>query len=123
MGGVVFFLFFYKVRIGTDEARTSRCDWFLNIFSSEKCQLVEMPCAEHDRQATGSQFMTHTVGKILEKWDFLEPTKTDTIGFESLLNLMDNIVINCFDLYYGLFLFNKNSRQQLENFHPAFESL
>lgn len=118
------FLFvFDKVRIGTDEARTSRCDLFLNIFSSEGCQLVEMSCAEHDRQAVGSQFITHTVGRMLEKLDFLEPTKIDTIGFESLLNLMDNTVRDSFDLYFGLFLFNKNSRQQLENFHPAFESL
>ncbi|KAL5149519.1 Arogenate dehydrogenase 1, chloroplastic [Glycine soja] len=118
------FLFvFDKVRIGTDEARTSRCDWCLNIFSSEGCQLVETPCAEHDRQAAGSQFITPTVGRILEKLDFLEPTKIDTIGFESLLNLMDNTVRDSFDLYFGLFLFNKNSRQQLERFHLAFESL
>ncbi|KAG4976030.1 hypothetical protein JHK86_035504 [Glycine max] len=118
------FLFvFDKVRIGTDEARTSRCDLFLNIFSSEGCQLVEMSCAEHDRQAVGSQFITHTVGRMLEKLDFLEPTKIDTIGFESLLNLMDNTVRDSFDLYNGLFLFNENSRQQLEEFHLAFESL
>jgi len=77
----------------------------------------------NDRQAAGSQFITPTVGRILEKLDFLEPTKIDTIGFESLLNLMDNTVRDSFDLYFGLFLFNKNSRQQLERFHLAFESL
>lgn len=29
------------------------------------CRMVEMSCAEHDQYAAGSQFITHTVGRLL----------------------------------------------------------
>ncbi|XP_017411998.1 arogenate dehydrogenase 1, chloroplastic isoform X2 [Vigna angularis] len=111
-----------KVRIGADESRTSRCDRFLDIFSSEGCRMVEMSCAEHDWHAAGSQFITHTTGRFLEKLT-LEATPIDTKGYETLLSLVENTAGDSFDLYYGLFLYNANAMEQLERFDLAFESL
>ncbi|XP_020226578.1 arogenate dehydrogenase 1, chloroplastic [Cajanus cajan] len=111
-----------KVRVGTDEARMSRCDRFLEIFSSEGCRMVEMTCAEHDWHAAGSQFITHTTGRFLEKLK-LEATPIDTKGYETLLSLVENTAGDSFDLYYGLFLYNINAMEQLERFDLAFESL
>ncbi|XP_047168396.1 arogenate dehydrogenase 1, chloroplastic-like isoform X1 [Vigna umbellata] len=111
-----------KVRIGADESRTSRCDLFLDIFSSEGCRMVEMSCAEHDWHAAGSQFITHTTGRFLEKLT-LEATPIDTKGYETLLSLVENTAGDSFDLYYGLFLYNANAMEQLERFDLAFESL
>lgn len=116
-------LFVYeKVRIGEEESRVSRCNRFLDIFKSEKCKMVEMSCAEHDLHAAGSQFITHTVGRILKKLG-LEATPIDTKGYETLLNLVENTGSDSFDLFYGLFMYNKNSMEQLELLHKAFESL
>ncbi|XP_027330531.1 arogenate dehydrogenase 1, chloroplastic isoform X2 [Abrus precatorius] len=111
-----------KVRVGRDECRTSRCDRFLDIFSSEGCRMVEMSCAEHDCHAAGSQFITHTTGRFLEKLK-LEATPIDTKGYETLLSLVENTAGDSFDLYYGLFLYNINAMEQLEKFDLAFESL
>ncbi|KAL2338286.1 hypothetical protein Fmac_012732 [Flemingia macrophylla] len=111
-----------KVRVGTDELRTSRCDRFLEIFSSEGCRMVEMTCAEHDWHAAGSQFITHTTGRFLEKLK-LEATPIDTKGYETLLSLVENTAGDSFDLYYGLFLYNINAMEQLERFELAFESV
>ncbi|CAN8232486.1 unnamed protein product [Cochlearia groenlandica] len=113
---------FDKVRIGEDGRRTSRCDKFLDIFAREGCRMVEMSCAEHDRHAAGSQFITHTVGRVLEKLS-LESTPVDTKGYETLLKLVETTAGNSLDLYYGLFLFNSNAMEQLERFGLAFESL
>ncbi|KAJ0239829.1 hypothetical protein HA466_0225520 [Hirschfeldia incana] len=114
---------FDKVRIGTDDdRRASRCDSFLDIFAREGCSMVEMSCAEHDRHAAGSQFITHTVGRVLEKLG-LEATPVDTKGYETLLKLVENTAGDSFDLYYGLFLYNPNAMEQLERFGFAFESL
>lgn len=113
---------FDKVRIRMDDRRKSRCDTFLDIFAREGCSMVEMSCAEHDRHAAGSQFITHTVGRILEKLS-LESTPVDTKGYETLLKLVENTAGDSFDLYYGLFLYNPNAMEQLERFHLAFESL
>ncbi|KAK9141777.1 hypothetical protein Syun_011177 [Stephania yunnanensis] len=111
-----------KVRIGEEESRASRCDRFLKIFELEGCNVVEMSCAEHDRHAAESQFMTHTVGRILEKLK-LESTPINTKGYESLLSLVDNTSSDSFELYYGLFMYNKNSMEQMERLFMAFESL
>jgi len=67
--------------------------------------MVEMSCEEHDRIAASTQFITHTVGRILGSMQ-LGPTPIDTRGFESLLNLVDNTTNDSFDLYYGLFMYN-----------------
>ncbi|WZZ40564.1 hypothetical protein YC2023_036823 [Brassica napus] len=113
---------FDKVRIGMDDRRRSRCDSFLDIFAREGCSMVEMSCAEHDWHAAGSQFITHTVGRVLEKLG-LESTPVDTKGYETLLKLVENTAGDSFDLYYGLFLYNPNAMEQLERFGFAFESL
>jgi hypothetical protein len=39
---------------------------FLNVFMREGCKMVEMSCAEYDKHAAGSQFITHTMGRVLE---------------------------------------------------------
>ncbi|KAE8682903.1 Arogenate dehydrogenase 1 [Hibiscus syriacus] len=113
---------FDKVRIGHDERRIARCNSFLDIFAREGCQMVEMTCAEHDRHAAGSQFITHTMGRVLEKLE-LGSTPINTKGYETLLKLVENTSGDSFDLYYGLFMYNVNAMEQLERMDFAFESL
>ncbi|KAI3495985.1 hypothetical protein L1887_38333 [Cichorium endivia] len=111
-----------KVRIGGDESRVSRCEKFLDSFAREGCIMKEMTCAEHDQHAAESQFITHTVGRILEKLD-LDSTPINTKGYERLLDLVENTSSDSFELYYGLFMYNKNAMEQLERLDLAFESL
>ncbi|KAL7093418.1 hypothetical protein ACP275_11G040300 [Erythranthe tilingii] len=113
---------FDKVRIGNEDSRVSRVETFLDVFKKEGCTMVEMTCTEHDKYAAGSQFITHTMGRILEKLQ-LESTPINTRGYETLLNLVENTASDSFDLYYGLFMYNKNAMEQLERLDLAFESL
>ncbi|XP_021906453.1 arogenate dehydrogenase 2, chloroplastic-like [Carica papaya] len=113
---------FDKVRIGNDPYRLGRCNKFLTIFEKEGCRMVEMSCAEHDKCAAGSQFVTHTMGRVLEKFG-LESSPINTKGYETLLNLVENTAGDSFDLYYGLFMYNKNALEQLQKLDMAFESL
>ncbi|KAH1066555.1 hypothetical protein J1N35_031542 [Gossypium stocksii] len=111
-----------KVRIGDEESRIKRCDKFLDIFEKEGCRMVEMSCMEHDKYAAGSQFVTHTMGRVLEKFG-LESSPINTKGYETLLNLVENTKGDSFDLYYGLFMYNQNALEQLERLDMAFESI
>ncbi|KAL4333954.1 hypothetical protein GQ457_07G032420 [Hibiscus cannabinus] len=111
-----------KVRIGDEENRVTRCDKFLGIFEKEGCRMVEMSCMEHDKYAAGSQFVTHTMGRVLEKFG-LESSPINTKGYETLLNLVENTKGDSFDLYYGLFMYNQNALEQLERLDMAFESI
>ena len=78
----------------------------VQFFAEQGCRMVEMSCEEHDRLAAGTQFITHTVGRVLGEMD-LQTTSIDTKGFEALLRLVDNTNNDSFDLYYGLFMYNQ----------------
>ncbi|KAL5539441.1 hypothetical protein UlMin_044979 [Ulmus minor] len=111
-----------KVGISNNGFIINRCEQFLNIFAREGCRMVEMSCAVHDRHAAGSQFVAHTMGRLLERFR-LESSPINTNGYETLLNLVDNTAGDSFDLYYGLFMYNKNAMEQLEKLDMAFEAL
>uniref|UniRef100_A0ACD5UGN3 Uncharacterized protein n=1 Tax=Avena sativa TaxID=4498 RepID=A0ACD5UGN3_AVESA len=113
---------FDKVRVGDSPARRARAETFLNIFEREGCRMVEMPCADHDAHAAETQFLTHTVGRMLATLD-LRPTPIDTKGYETLLRLVDNTCSDSFDLYNGLFMYNKNSTDLLNRLESAMDSV
>jgi hypothetical protein len=80
--------------------------------------MVEMTCEEHDRQAASTQFITHTVGRMLGVME-VNKTDIDTKGYDGLLQLVNNTANDSFDLYYGLFLYNQNASQELERLERA----
>ncbi|KAG9138658.1 hypothetical protein Leryth_018551 [Lithospermum erythrorhizon] len=110
---------FDKVRIHNE---ASRVECFLDIFKKEGCRMVEMSCAEHDRYAAGSQFVTHTMGRVLEKLD-LQMTPINTRGYESLIDLVSNTGSDSFELYYGLFMYNERAMEEMQRLGEAFEEL
>ncbi|KAJ4770025.1 arogenate dehydrogenase [Rhynchospora pubera] len=113
---------FEKVRVTDTGAQAEKCTQFLDIFEQEGCRMVEMTCEEHDRHAAGSQFITHTIGRILSHLN-LESTPINTKGYETLLQLTENTVSDSFDLYYGLFMYNVNATEQMDNLDRAFETV
>ncbi|KAF5959125.1 hypothetical protein HYC85_000334 [Camellia sinensis] len=46
------------------------------------CKLLEMSCEEHDRLAARSQFLTHTIGRLLSEME-IESTSIDTKNFQT----------------------------------------
>lgn len=111
-----------KVRIGDEASRHERCDKFLRVFENEGCKMVEMSCEKHDYYAAGSQFVTHTMGRVLEKYG-VESSPINTKGYETLLDLVENTSSDSFELFYGLFMYNPNALEQLERLDMAFESV
>ncbi|GMH44550.1 hypothetical protein BSKO_12502 [Bryopsis sp. KO-2023] len=115
--------FMYEpVRVNPGDRRQKRLELFLKCFESAGCEMVNMTCEEHDRMAAGTQFITHTVGRILGAME-LEQTNIDTKGFESLRNLVENTTNDSFDLYYGLFMYNQNAPEELAKLERAFEDV
>ncbi|CAN6215672.1 unnamed protein product [Urochloa humidicola] len=113
---------FDEVRVGACPARRARADAFLDIFAREGCRMVEMSCAEHDAHAAETQFLTHTVGRMLAMLE-LRSTPINTKGYETLLRLVDNTCSDSFDLYNGLFMYNKNSTELLNRLEWAMDSV
>ncbi|WIA37655.1 hypothetical protein OEZ86_014553 [Tetradesmus obliquus] len=107
-------------RVGKDPRRQQRLELFLDFWRSQGCRMVEMTCEEHDRQAASTQFVTHTVGRMLGAMD-LASTDINTKGYENLLQLVNNTKNDSFELYYGLFLYNTNATDELERLEKAFD--
>lgn len=107
-----------KVRV-RDEAT---CSSFLRIFANEGCRMLEMSCEEHDRVAAKSQFLTHTIGRILSEME-IKSTPMSTKGFETLVQLKEGIMKDSFDLFSGLFLCNRFAKQELKNLELSFEKV
>lgn len=95
-----------------------RIERFLSIWEEEGCRMVPLSCKAHDEYAANSQFITHLMGRILGEQG-LQKTPIDTRGFESVLKLIDSTTADSFDLFYGLYKFNKKNSlsiiHQLQN--------
>ncbi|KAB1214115.1 Arogenate dehydrogenase 1, chloroplastic [Morella rubra] len=98
------------------------CSSFIQIFESEGCRMLEMSCEEHDKEAARSQFVTHTIGRILSEME-IQSTSINTEGFEALVQLKENTVKDSFDLFSGLFVHNRFAQQELENLELAFKKV
>ncbi|XP_051199162.1 arogenate dehydrogenase 2, chloroplastic-like [Lolium perenne] len=113
---------FDRVRVGDCPARRARAEAFLDVFAREGCRMEEMSCARHDELAAATQFLTHTVGRMLALLG-LEPTPIDTMGYQALLRLVANTCSDSFDLYNGLFMYNQNSTELLNRLESAMDEI
>jgi len=89
-----------------------RIERFLSIWEEEGCRMVPLSCKSHDEYAANSQFITHLMGRILGAQG-LQKTPIDTKGFESVMKLIDSTTADSFDLFYGLYKFNKKNSQSI----------
>lgn len=74
--------------------------------------MISMSCKSHDGYTANSQFITHLMGRILGGQG-LQATPIDTKGFQSVLRLIETTNADSFDLFYGLFKFNRNSKEAI----------
>lgn len=112
-----------KVRISHNTVQEQKCEEFLDIFQDEGCKMVEMSCEEHDRYAAESQFVTHTMSRILSNMN-LEATPIDTKGYEALRGLTQSALSpGGSDIYDDLFMYNVNSAKQIQKLETAFDEV
>ncbi|KAK6156075.1 hypothetical protein DH2020_010323 [Rehmannia glutinosa] len=86
-------------------------DLMLQCFTTQGCKMMEMTCEEHDRLSSRSQFLTHTIGRVLAEME-IEPTPIDTKGFQKLIEVKESTSRDSFDLFSGLFIHNRFAKQQ-----------
>ena len=99
---------FYRQKI----SNKTRCNYFLNTVKDKKCHLIELSPEEHDKLTSNSQFLTHLIGRILEKTNPCHNI-IETDGFNSLLKLVDQTKNDSWDLFEGLYHQNPYSNQVL----------
>ncbi|MBA0858171.1 hypothetical protein Goshw_022429 [Gossypium schwendimanii] len=85
-------------------------------------RMVEMSCEEHDKVAARSQFLSHSIGRILAEMG-IESTSMNTKSFETLVKLKESATNDSFDLFSGLFIHNRFAQQELMNLEQSFEKV
>jgi len=99
-----------------------RIERFLSIWEEEGCIMTPLSCQDHDAYAANSQFITHLVGRILGAQG-LHSTPIDTKGFQSVLKLIENTNADSFDLFYGLYKYNRNSGYTIGRLRGALDDV
>ena len=95
---------------------------FISWWTAQGCKTIQMTCEIHDDYASGSQFVTHFVGRVLEKLG-LKSTPINTNGYCSLLELVENTQKDSFDLFSALYKFNTTSESQLKTIESAVQQV
>lgn len=99
-----------------------RMERFLSIWEEEGCNMIPLSCTHHDSYAANSQFITHLMGRILGAQG-LQPTPIDTRGFQSVLKLIENTNADSFDLFYGLYKYNRNSGDTIDKLRESMDDV
>jgi len=99
-----------------------RMERFLSIWEEEGCRMIPLSCKNHDTYAANSQFITHLTGRILGDQG-LKQTPIDTKGFESVLKLVGTTTADSFDLFYGLYKYNRNSMDTIKKLQESMENV
>lgn len=97
-----------KVRISD----VPRCDLFLKIFKDARCQMLEMPAEQHDSSTADAEFVTHLVGRLLDR-NLLPPTPVISKEYAALRDVADMTSGDSFDMFFGMYKYNDRAKDHL----------
>lgn len=105
-----------------DDLHNENTNIFLKFWKDQGCRLINLDPKIHDELSANSQFLSHLVGRIL---DLLHSERSliDTDLYKNLINVRDYSINDSWDLFYGLYKYNKKSRITLLKFKYCFEKL
>jgi len=88
-------------------------------YFSEKYMRVElMSPDEHDKKAAYSQGITHYVGRVLSELH-LEPNSISTLGYDKLLEIVDQTCHDSWQLFLDLQCYNPHTSEMREELNKA----
>lgn len=79
--------------------------FWVEYFSDQNINIMEMTPNEHDELAAKTQGVTHFLGRMLTDFS-IKKTSIDTQGFTDLLDLVDQTCNDTWELYTDLQLYN-----------------
>ena len=91
-------------------------------FKSKKLHIIEMSARDHDRMAASSQGLTHFIGRLLDKYHFIE-TPINSLGAKKLLEVKDQTCNDTWQLFMDLQLYNPYTKQMRIKLGNTFDKL
>lgn len=107
-----------KVRIRD----TRRANCFLSIFERTRCQMVEMASEDHDAYVADAEFVTHLMGRVLDK-NLLPVSPVSSREYAALCDVADMTTNDTFDMFYGMFKYNDRAKELLNTMRDNLASV
>lgn len=90
-----------------------------DFFAKKGLNIIEMTPEQHDLQAAMSQGMTHFLGRVIQT-SGAKHTQIDTVGFESILEVVRQTCNDTEELFIDLMKYNPYSQTMSETLEQAF---
>lgn len=84
--------------------------------------MLEMTAEEHDEKAAHTQFLTHLVGRVLDRCG-IERTPIDTMSYKDLLSVKESVCNNSDDLFCGIYAFNPYASVVVEKLRQSLKDV
>jgi prephenate dehydrogenase len=91
-------------------------------FSRKNMRVEEMSPDEHDKQVAYSQGITHYVGRVLADLN-LEPKNIGTLGYQKLLEIIDQTCNDSWLLFTDLQRYNPYTKKMRQDLHQSLEKI
>lgn len=89
-----------------------RADCFLSIFERSRSQMVEMAAEDHDNYVANAEFVTHLMGRLLNK-NLLPVSPVNSKEYSALCDVAEMTANDRFDMFYGMFKYNEHAKDLL----------
>ncbi len=99
-----------------------RFDAWQTYFKKRCWQTISMTPEEHDQYAARTQAITHFIGRSL-KASGAAASPIDTLGYQKLLQVMEQTCHDSVDLFHDLIQYNPYAKVALEEFLQVAEDL
>eukprot|EP00537_Pseudo-nitzschia_pungens_P005692 CAMPEP_0172375064 /NCGR_PEP_ID=MMETSP1060-20121228/59267_1 /TAXON_ID=37318 /ORGANISM="Pseudo-nitzschia pungens, Strain cf. cingulata" /LENGTH=767 /DNA_ID=CAMNT_0013102013 /DNA_START=209 /DNA_END=2512 /DNA_ORIENTATION=+ len=103
-------------------ANVPRCDRYLEIFERARCEVVEEITGVHDSAVADSQFVTHLIGRLLDR-DLLAPTPIASKEYKDLTALSEIAATGSLDRFYGMYKYNPRAKNIIRTLRENLASL
>lgn len=96
-------------------------EW-VDLFSGKNIAVTLMSPEEHDQQCAYSQNITHLIGRILHELN-LKSSSISTLGYNSLLKIIEQTCNDSKTLFYDLNVYNPYSENMILQLNKATEKI
>lgn len=103
-------------------ARGETFDYWADYFSCQSMRVESMGVEEHDQLTAYSQGITHYVGRLFADLQ-LHPTRIDTLGYETLLDVMEQTCNDSWQLFLDLQSYNPYSKKMRASLQESIERI